>query len=459
MPVNVGRSTLLPSLALVLAACDPHTRGDGDGGHAEADPSMGGDDGGSGEGPGSDGSGGGGDEPSDDGPSGELGDPGLNRFLLTSVDESIVRIEADGSGHTALFGFAEYDDVTSLSWVDGTIYAGGGDNSVNAIDGSSGAFLWDVPMGRYESTSLAEPVIVIDGEHGYAIGVPGVVTAIRLADRHIDWEYPLAPDGTTDGYYTSWRTPLVTDDLVYVGTGSSLDTNDVHAIERATGARRWRLQLDHPDGDVPQAVSGGLVRVGDTLLVPAGDLLALDATTGTLRWSYATERLSRGAGTPVVVGDRIYVQDAHDVADGRLDCLALATGELLWSIPAGNDYAGIYTPSVVAGRVYGVFERGGGEWPSGNGRPFAADADTGALLWAADRVSVESSPVLANGRLFFLGQDFDGTGDIDLDVGTFALDAAGGSLVWLDNVTRYASSVTPIVIADNGVFRSGAAAP
>ncbi|MBK6921154.1 MAG: PQQ-binding-like beta-propeller repeat protein [Deltaproteobacteria bacterium] len=456
--VPARRPALLPALALALAACDPHQAPDaaGDGGSGGSDPAADADAGGtdpSGGGPTGD------DGDSGDGPSVEVGDPSLNRFVLTSADETIVRIEADGSGHTELFAFNEYDDVSSLSWVDGTIYAGGGDNSVNAIDGTTGAFLWDLPMGRYESTSLAEPVMLVDGELAYALGLPGVLTSFRLADRHIDWEYPLDPSGETEGYYSSWGTPLVTADLIFVGTGSSLDTNYLHAIDRVTGSRRWRLQLAHPDDDVPMGVTGGLRRIGDTLLVPAGDLLALDATTGSLRWSYATERLSRGAGTPVVVDDRIYVQNAHDVADGRLDCLALATGELLWSIAAGNDYAGVYTPSVVDGRVYGVDERGGSEWSFGNGRPFAADALSGALLWANDRVSVESSPVLANGRLFFHGQDFDGSGDIDLDVGTFALDAADGSLVWLDNVTRYASATTPLVVADNGVFRAGAAVP
>lgn len=447
------RPALSPLLALALAGCEPPSATDA------------GDDGGAGESAttADAGAGDGGDGPDDDGGDDEggveLDDPSLNRFLLTSIDETIVRIDADGSGHTELFAFNDYDDVTSLSWAGGTIYAGGGDNSVNAIDGTTGAFLWDLPMGRYESTTLAEPVLVVRGELGYAIGLPGVLTAFRLADRHILWEHPLDPSGATDGYYTAWGGPLVTEDTIYIGTGSSLDTNYVHAIDRATGAQRWRLTLDHPDDDVPQAVSGGLRLVDDLLLVPAGDLLALEPATGTLRWSFATEPLSRGVGTPVVVGDRIYVQDAHDVADGRLDCLALATGELVWSVEAGNDFAGGYTPSVVNGRVYGVYERGGSEWSFGNGRPFAVDATTGALLWQADRISVESSPVFANGRLFFHGQDFDGTGDIDQNVGTFALDASDGALVWLDNVTRYASTVTPLVIADDGVFGPGAAVP
>ncbi|MBK8714620.1 MAG: hypothetical protein IPN32_07735 [Deltaproteobacteria bacterium] len=201
--VPARRPALLPALALALAACDPHQAPDaaGDGGSGGSDPAADADAGGtdpSGGGPTGD------DGDSGDGPSVEVGDPSLNRFVLTSADETIVRIEADGSGHTELFAFNEYDDVSSLSWVDGTIYAGGGDNSVNAIDGTTGAFLWDLPMGRYESTSLAEPVMLVDGELAYALGLPGVLTSFRLADRHIDWEYPLDPSGETEGYYSSW---------------------------------------------------------------------------------------------------------------------------------------------------------------------------------------------------------------------------------------------------------------
>ena len=166
------------------------------------------------------------------------------------------------------------------------------------------------------------------------------------------------------------------------------------------------------------------------------------------------EPLSYGAGSPVVSGERVFVQGAVGVADGRFLCVSLATGDVLWQLEAGTSDAGWFTPSVVGNVVFGVYERGSSEVHARNGRPLAVAADTGALIWRNDDVSVETSPVLANGRLFFHGQRF-AEGDIDDNVGLFSLDASTGDLLWLDNYTRYSRALTPTIVAENGVFRFG----
>ncbi|HEY5934843.1 MAG TPA: PQQ-binding-like beta-propeller repeat protein, partial [Kofleriaceae bacterium] len=186
--------------------------------------------------------------------------------------------------------------------------------------------------------------------------------------------------------------------------------------------------------------------------VPAGDLYALDPVTAEVRWSVPMEPLSRGAGTPTIAGDAILVQGADDVSEGRLYCIDLATGTKRWAIDAGNDYAGIYSPAVVNGVVIAVSERGSGESLVGNGLPFVAEIATGAILWSNPDVSVETSPVFANGRLYFHGQNFRGSGGIDDNVGLLTLDATTGSFLAIDNYFRYSAAVTPLVIADNGVF-------
>lgn len=92
---------------------------------------------------------------------------------------------------------------------------------------------------------------------------------------------------------------------------------------------------------------------------------------------------------------------------------------------------------------------------TGNGRPFAVRADTGDVLWMNERVSVESSPVYANGKLYVHGQNFDGKGGIDNNVGLFSLDATTGTFEWLDNYFRYSYALAPTVVADNGIFVPG----
>jgi outer membrane protein assembly factor BamB len=261
----------------------------------------------------------------------------------------------------------------------------------------------------------------------------------------VKWDYAMSPSGATDGYYSFVGRPLVTQDRLFVGTHSSLDQNYLHAIDRTTGGRSWRIEL-------PDAMSGTPRLAGNLLLVPAGNLYALDPATGAVVWTFAQEPLSRGASTPAIAGSVVLVQGADDVSEGRLYALDLATGARKWALDAGNGYAGGYSPVVVGGVVLGVFERGSSQWPSGNGLPFAADIATGTIVWRNADVSVSTSPVFANGRLFFHGQNFKGTGGIDNNVGLMMLDGPTGKFIALDNYFRYASAVSPLVIATNGVY-------
>ena len=88
-----------------------------------------------------------------------------------------------------------------------------------------------------------------------------------------------------------------------------------------------------------------------------------------------------------------------------------------------------------------------------NGRPFAVSLETGERLWENDRVSVDTSPVYANGRLYFQGQSFD-IDDLDEAVGLMCLDAATGELLWVNPAFRY-GDYPPVVVAKNGVFKPG----
>jgi outer membrane protein assembly factor BamB len=401
---------------------------------------------GSNPGPGSGSGSGSGSDPGPGGGAGALaGDPSLNRLVLSSRSEEIVQVDPDAAGHQVIFSFDRLVDVTSLAVVGNQIFAGAEDNSINAIDATTHQFQWDAPLGRYETSSLADPWVVLRDGVVYATGIPGVLQAHAIATGAKQWQYAMDPSGDTDSYYSSVGRTALTADRVFVGTHSSLDQNYLHAIDRATGARVWRIELEH-------GVSGVIKLVGNTLIVPAGDLYALDPATGAQRWRFAMEPLSRGAGTPAIAGTAVLVQGAADVADGRLYCLDLATGAERWSIKAGNDYAGIYAPLVVGGVVLGVAERGSGVSLTGNGLPFVADIATGSVIWQNADVSVETSPVFANGRLFFHGQNFRGSGDIDDNVGLLILDAPTGKFLAIDNYFRYSVALTPIVIATNGTF-------
>jgi outer membrane protein assembly factor BamB len=442
--VVVG-SWLLASALFVLACTNNVTTGQAQGAAGAGDPTAA---------PGAAGqensSGGG-------GASIETADPSLNRTILTSKEEELVAIDASTKGRTTLFQFDRLVDVESVA-IDSAnpssslLYVGAGDNSINVIDTKAKSLLWDLPLGRYEQTSLSEPVMVVEKGIAYAVGLPGVLTAIDLSTKKAKWELPLSPSGASDGYYgSSMSRPTMTADTLYLGTHSSIDQNYLFAVDRASGTRKWRREIE--------TISGGIKVVGDKndkLLVPARDLLLLDAATGNTLWTLKMEKLSRGASTPIVIGgDSIFVQGAVGVAEGRLFCVSLASGEVRYEVKAGNDYAGRYSPSSIGNVVFGVYERGNAQTAQGNGKPFAIDAATGKILWENSRVSIDGSLVYANGLLYAHGQNFDGKGSIDNNVGLLTLDAKTGRLLALDNYFRFSSALSPIVIADNGIFGFG----
>lgn len=130
-------------------------------------------------------------------------------------------------------------------------------------------------------------------------------------------------------------------------------------------------------------VANGVVYVGSV----DDNLYALNATTGALQWTYATNYWD--LSSPTVANGVVYVDS------DALYALNASTGALLWSFTGGN--AAGYSVAVANGVVYaGLFQL------------YALNASTGALLWeysTGDFVS-SPSPAVANG-IVYVGS-FDG---------------------------------------------------
>jgi outer membrane protein assembly factor BamB len=131
-------------------------------------------------------------------------------------------------------------------------------------------------------------------------------------------------------------------------------------------------------GQSSPAVANGAVFIGS-----GNSVYALDATSGTLQWSYATG--STIESSPAVANGSVYIGSD----DGNLYSLNASTGALQWSYAAGSN-AYYCSPAVANGVVYG------GAY---NSSVYALDASTGALLWSNDALT-EASPTVANGVLY-----------------------------------------------------------
>ena len=218
--------------------------------------------------------------------------------------------------------------------------------------------------------------------------------------------------------------PGVVDGIVYVG---SLDGN-LYAVDAASGQVRWSAATGGSIGLSSPAVDGGRVFIGSA----DQKLYAFDASTGTQLWSAATGATieappSVANGVVYAASDKLYAFDA-------------ATGALEWSADTGGPVL-FSSPTVVGGRVYvGAFDQATLAGPLE-----AFDAASGTRLWTAITFGdIEGAPVVV-GSSVYVASGF----------GVEAFDAATGATVWT-KVTISDVLTTPVV-ADGLVYISAQA--
>ena len=221
--------------------------------------------------------------------------------------------------------------------------------------------------------------------------------------------------------------PVIEAGVVYVGS----EDGSVYAIDAATGMQRWRRPTGGPASASP-AVDHGLVYVGSS----DGKFYALNATTGAPKWKFPTggEHRFEAKGlhgwqprtqtmsdpfdmylsSPVVANGSVYFGSG----DGNVYALSAATGELRWKFPTGDVVHA--SPALVDGVVYI------GSWDS---YFYAIDASSGQQKWrfhggedpqTHNQVGFQSSAAVVNGIVYV------GCRDSNL----YAIDAASGTEKW-----------------------------
>ena len=209
------------------------------------------------------------------------------------------------------------------------------------------------------------------------------------------------------------------------------DDGNVYAVDAADGHQLWKRKTGGPVPATP-AIAGELLYVGSY----DGKFYALDARTGVPRWKFATEgeRRFEAKGlhgmqpktqtiadpfdiflsSPVVGGGLVYFGSG----DGNVYALDAATGELKWKFRTGAVVHA--SPAYADGVLYF------GSWDS---YFYAVDARTGAEKWRFhggedplihNQVGFQSSPAVVNGVVY--------TGCRDSNL--YALDAATGKEKW-----------------------------
>jgi outer membrane protein assembly factor BamB len=314
--------------------------------------------------------------------------------------------------HTGVYDARGVPDLHGVKWAfktggrvysspavaDGVVFVGSTDGNLYAVDAAAGTQKWKfTTRGRVVSSpAVAAGVVYFESydSNFYAVDTAtGVLKwkfatkgERRFAAKHIHGMQPESeqmPD-PFDFYLSS---PAVSNGAVYFGSGDG----NVYALDAVTGVLKWKFET----GDVVHAspaLAEGLLFIGswDTFFY------ALDAATGKERWRFKT-------GDDPMMHNQIGIQSSAAVGNGvvyfgcrdsKLYALDALTGEKKWVADNKGSWV-IGSPAVKEGKVY---------FSTSDGGLFhGVDARTGAELFALRfQWPMFSSPALA-GNIAYLG--------------------------------------------------------
>lgn len=281
--------------------------------------------------------------------------------------------------------------VSSPTYSDGIIYFGADDGSIYAVDAATGRQVWKHTTGGPAPSSPA-----IAGGMLYAASYDGRFYALNARTGVTRWKFStggerrfearglhgLRPATQTiaDPFDIYLSSPTVADGVVYFGSGDG----NIYALDAASGALRWKYQT----GDVVHAspaVSESVVYVGSW----DSYFYAIDARTGALKWRFhggedpAVHNQVGFQSSAAVAGGTVYV----GCRDSNLYALDATSGTQRWRFSTNSSWV-ITSPAVHEGRVYFA--------TSDSSLYHVVEAATGKpILQMQDKAYIFSSPALA----------------------------------------------------------------
>jgi eukaryotic-like serine/threonine-protein kinase len=224
-----------------------------------------------------------------------------------------------------------------------------------------------------------------------------------------------AEDGTTKKY-TVKILLLKANLTIYVGS----DDGNLYAINANTGTLKWKYTTGGEIQSSPTVVNN-IVYIGSNDKY----LYAIDAITGTLKWKYLTSAVIFYQ-SPVVSNGVVFFS-SPDYPSGSVYAIDAISGVLKWvksGIPIPTSPT-VYNGKVIIGEVgYSIT---------------AFDEQTGNTIWLNSAIGISrSNPAVYNGKLYIGGEG--GIGCFNLTNGTDLWGAAGSAAYGsptIDNETLY----------------------
>ena len=197
------------------------------------------------------------------------------------------------------------------------------------------------------------------------------------------------------------------------------DSGNVYALDAATGVLKWNFKNNSTMFKSP-TITNGLVYDCDR----SGYIFALDANTGNVVWKKHTGSTGTYPDNNLSVANGILYQG--ETFDSTFYALDAGTGNLIWKFISNS---GTGSPTVFNGVVYFA-----------TNKIFALNSTTGSLIWSAspstDTIGFGgSNPAIANGILYI--------GCNDRNV--YALDVNNGNTLWSFNTGDVIESSPTVV--------------
>jgi outer membrane protein assembly factor BamB len=321
--------------------------------------------------------------------------------------------------------------ISTPAVIDGTAYFGSNDHFVYAVNAADGAQRWKfktgsrvtsspaVYNGRVYFASYDGNIYALDAKSGELRWKFASEGERRFTGRHLHGSEP-AGESMPDPFDFYLSSPTIDADTVYIGSGDG----NIYALDAASGALRWKFRTSN-------VVHASPAVANDTVYIGSWDsyFYAIDAKSGQQRWRFKT-------GEDHEIANQVGIQSSAVIADGvvyfgcrdsNLYALDAASGAKEWAYSNKGSWV-ISTPIAMDGTVY---------FATSDSALFnAVDARTGVLKYSLSfhHWPLFSSPAIA-GRNLYIGSHAGTLIAIDLDkhaaAWTFSTDGANRNAVAL----------------------------
>lgn len=307
--------------------------------------------------------------------------------------------------------FHALGQVISSPAVDGgTVYVGSTSGNLYAVDRATGTEKW-----KFEAKSRITSSPAVSEGLVYFGAFDGVFYALDSATGKLKWKFQTAGERRFAGKHLHGATPVaetmpdpwdcylsspvVWSGVVYFGSGDG----NIYALDAATGTLKWKVQTGEVVHASP-AIAHGTLFIGSW----DSNFYALDAVTGKEKWRFKT-------GEDPVIHNQVGIQSSAAVVDGmvyfgcrdaHLYALDEITGEKKWSFDAKGSWI-ITSPAVSDGKVYFA--------TSDSGMLYSLDAKTGTTAFSMSFLGwpTFSSPAIA-GKTLYVGSTSGRLNAVDL---------------------------------------------